>query len=78
MNQIAPLTAHVPSLIHTAGDRAQARLWKFFVSNIHSARRICRISDQHRFASTHSPDAHWPIKGSASVAIENTWVSITT
>jgi hypothetical protein len=34
MNQLVPIAAHVPAIVRTAGDRAQTRFWKFFVSNI--------------------------------------------
>jgi site-specific recombinase XerD len=34
MNELVPVTSHVPALIRAAGDRAQTRFWEFFVSNI--------------------------------------------
>jgi hypothetical protein len=33
MNQLVPITAHVPGVV-AAGERAQTRFWEFFVSNI--------------------------------------------
>jgi site-specific recombinase XerC len=34
MNELVPITAHLPTLIRAAGERAQTRFWEFFVSNI--------------------------------------------
>jgi hypothetical protein len=34
MKELVPITAHVPALVRAAGDKAQARFWEFFVSNI--------------------------------------------
>ena len=34
MNNLAPISAHVPALVRAAGDRAQTRFWEFFVANI--------------------------------------------
>jgi hypothetical protein len=32
MNELVPISAHVPTLIRAAGERAQARFWEFFVA----------------------------------------------
>jgi hypothetical protein len=45
MNQLVPITAHVPTLVRAAGDRAQTCFWEFFVSNIrnpHTRRAYAR------------------------------------
>jgi site-specific recombinase XerD len=34
MKQLVPITAQLPTLIRVGGERAQARFWEFFVSNI--------------------------------------------
>ncbi len=34
MNQLIPITAQVPALVRSAGERAQTRFWEFFVNNI--------------------------------------------
>ena len=34
MNQLVPISAQVPALVRSAGERAQTRFWEFFVSNI--------------------------------------------
>jgi hypothetical protein len=34
MTQLVPVTAQVPTLVKSAGERAQTRFWEFFVSNI--------------------------------------------
>jgi hypothetical protein len=47
MNDLVPITAHVPTLIHAAGDSAQTRFWEFFVSNIrnpHTRRAYTRAA----------------------------------
>jgi site-specific recombinase XerD len=34
MNGLVLIDAHVPALVHSAGERAQTRFWEFFVNNI--------------------------------------------
>jgi site-specific recombinase XerC len=47
MNQLVPISAHVPALLRAAGERAQARFWEFFVNNIrnpHTRRAYARAA----------------------------------
>jgi hypothetical protein len=47
MNQLVPISAHVPTLVRAAGDRAQTCFWEFFVSNIrnpHTRRAYARAA----------------------------------
>jgi site-specific recombinase XerD len=37
MNQLVPISASVPALVRSAGERAQTRFWEFFVNNIRNA-----------------------------------------
>ena len=46
MNQLVPITAHVPGVVAAAGERAQTRFWEFFVSNIRNP---------------HTRRAYWPL-----------------
>jgi len=43
MKQLVPVTAHLPTLVATAGERGQTRFWEFIVSNIRNphTRRAC-------------------------------------
>jgi site-specific recombinase XerD len=34
MNQLVPISAQVPALVRSTGERAQTRFWEFFVNNI--------------------------------------------
>ncbi|MCI4680403.1 tyrosine-type recombinase/integrase [Rhodoblastus acidophilus] len=34
MNNLVPISAPIPALVHAAGERAQTRFWEFFVDNI--------------------------------------------
>ncbi|MBG0800465.1 hypothetical protein IYW40_02995 [Methylocystis sp. H4A] len=34
MNQLVPISPHIPALVRSGGERAQRRFWEFFVNNI--------------------------------------------
>jgi hypothetical protein len=57
MNELVPITAHVPALVTAAGERAPTRFWEFSVSNIRNpqTRRACggSIAESCHFEKPH-------------------------